>query len=194
MRRRRAPPRGCARSRAFSASPSPRRVGRSKVQSITATCFADVVEHAVVHAVGQHRAFQHEHVGLRLVLGEDVAEVLEARAQAHHALFAQRVDRRVGDLREILPEEVRQRPVVVRQNGERRSHRPSSRWLPCRLPPWARGSARCLPASCRRRAGGAGIPGGRCRGAAPARGRSAAPARRRSRATPRKDGCPRGGR
>ncbi len=80
----------------------------------------DVLHDPLVHAVGQHRAFQHVDVGLGLVLGQDVAEVLEAGLQAHHPRLAQRVDRRVGHLAEVLAEEVRQRPVLVRQHRKRR--------------------------------------------------------------------------
>jgi hypothetical protein len=67
---------------------------------------ADELQHALVHAGGEHRALQHVDVGLGLVLGQDVAEVLEPGAQAHHAGLAQRVDRRVGHLAEVLAEEV----------------------------------------------------------------------------------------
>jgi hypothetical protein len=81
---------------------------------------ADVLDDPPVHAGGQHGAFQHVDVGLGLVLGEDVAEVLEARLQAHHPRLAQRVDGRVGHLAEVLAEEVREWPVLFRQHRQRR--------------------------------------------------------------------------
>jgi hypothetical protein len=57
---------------------------------------------------------------------EDVREVGEARLQAHHMPFAQTVDRRVGDLAEILAEELRDVARLVRNDRERRivAHRP----------------------------------------------------------------------
>ena len=76
--------------------------------------------HPLVHAGGQHRAFQHIDVGLGLVLGQDVAEVLEPGLQAHHRRFAQAVNRRVGDLAEVLAEEVAERAVAVGQHRQRR--------------------------------------------------------------------------
>ncbi len=66
-------------------------------------------DHAVVHAVGEERAGEHVNIGLGFVLRQDVAEVFEPRGEAHHPAFAQRVDRRIGDLTEVLPEIVRQR-------------------------------------------------------------------------------------
>ena len=42
------------------------------------------------------------------------------RDQRHHQLLADRIDRRVGDLREILLEVVVQQLRLVRQHGERR--------------------------------------------------------------------------
>ncbi len=50
------------------------------------------------------------------ILIQHVLQVAEPRLQAHHAEFAQTVDRRVRHLAEILPEEMAQRAVLVRQN------------------------------------------------------------------------------
>ena len=47
---------------------------------------------------------------------QDVAEIAEARLQPHHAPFAQAVDRRVGDLAEILAEEVDERRGTGRES------------------------------------------------------------------------------
>ena len=74
----------------------------------------------LVHAVGQDRAFQHVDVGLGLVLGQDVAEVLEAGLQAHHRRLPQGVDGRIGHLAEVLAEEVAQGPIALRQHRQRR--------------------------------------------------------------------------
>jgi hypothetical protein len=75
---------------------------------------------ALVHAGGQHRAFQHVDVGLGRVLGQDVAEVLEPGLQAHDAGLPQGIDRRVGHLAEVLAEEVAERTVLFRQHGQGR--------------------------------------------------------------------------
>ena len=52
----------------------------------------------------------HEHVALRPDLG----------LQRHHDRLAQRIDRRVGDLRELLAEVVVERAHLVRQHRHRR--------------------------------------------------------------------------
>ena len=49
----------------------------------------EMAAHAFVHAGRDHRTFEHVHVGLRFVLRQHIAQVAEARFQAHHALFAQ---------------------------------------------------------------------------------------------------------
>ncbi len=76
------------------------------------------LDHAFVHKRRQERAFQHEDIGLGRVGRQYVAEVLEARLQRHARSFAQRIDRRVGHLGEVLAEEVSQRPPLVRQHGQ----------------------------------------------------------------------------
>ena len=70
--------------------------------------------------VAHERAVQHQNLGLAAVLVQHVLEVPEPRLQAHHAEFAQAVNRRVRDLREVLPEEMAQRAVLARQHGRRR--------------------------------------------------------------------------
>ena len=74
---------------------------------------AHVLAPAIIGAIGQDRAVEHQHRGTRLALGQDIAEIAETGLQPHHPAFAQRVDGRIGDLREILPEEVRQWPVSL---------------------------------------------------------------------------------
>ena len=81
---------------------------------------AELFDHFVEFSIANKRAFQNQNFGLRAVFVEHVLEVTEPRLQRHHACFTQRVDRRVGDLREILTEEVRQRTVLFRQNRRRR--------------------------------------------------------------------------
>ncbi len=71
-------------------------------------------------AGGQDRALELEDPGLAGVLVIDVAEIAEAGLQAHHPPFAQRVDRRVGDLAELLAEEVVQPAIVRGQHGQGR--------------------------------------------------------------------------
>ena len=52
-------------------------------------------------------------------VGEDVALAADLRRQRHHAVLAQRIDRRVGDLRERLAEIVVQRPHLLAQHRHR---------------------------------------------------------------------------
>ena len=70
--------------------------------------------------VGQHRAVQLDQPGVRRSFGEDVAPVADVSGQAHHQLLADRVDRRIGDLREQLFEVVEQQLRLVRQHRQRR--------------------------------------------------------------------------
>ena len=51
---------------------------------------------------------------------QNIAEIAKPCAQGHHMAFPQTVDRRVCDLREILPEEVMQSAIAVGQNSQRR--------------------------------------------------------------------------
>jgi len=51
-----------------------------------------VLLHADEHARRNHRALERENLDLTFVLRQHVAEIAEARFQAHHAVFAQRVD------------------------------------------------------------------------------------------------------
>ena len=85
---------------------------------------AHMLAHRREFGVEQDRRFELQDVHLRLLLGEDVAEIAEARLQRHHPPLAQRIDRRVGHLAEILPEEV----VRGRDSG------PRARRSACRRP------------------------------------------------------------
>ena len=63
------------------------------------------------------------HLDLAAGLGPGLQEVrlgADRRAHRRHQLFANRVERRIGDLREQLREVVVQQPRLVRQHGERR--------------------------------------------------------------------------
>ncbi len=66
--------------------------------------------------IGHEGAFQHDDLGLAAVLVEHVLEVAEPGLQAHHPVFAQAVDRRVGHLAEILPEEMAERTVMLAEH------------------------------------------------------------------------------
>ena len=68
----------------------------------------------------QHRRVENEVVALLRRLVEDVAKIAETGAERHHMALAKTVDRRVGDLREILPEEMVKSAIAVRENGQRR--------------------------------------------------------------------------
>ena len=80
---------------------------------------AEGLGQALELAVRDHRAFQGDDLGLARALVEHVLQVAEAGLQAHHPVLAQAVDGRVGDLAEVLPEEVAQRPVEVREHRRR---------------------------------------------------------------------------
>ncbi len=71
-------------------------------------------------AVQQQRALELQDRGLARRLVVDVAEVAVARLEAHHPPFAQRIDRRVGDLGELLTEEVVQAAIARREHRGRR--------------------------------------------------------------------------
>ncbi len=92
----------------------------AKVQSISTTVRAEMRHQLVELRVADKRAVQHQDLGLAAVFVQHVLEVAEPRLQAHHAVFAQAVDRRVRHLAEVLPEEMAQRAVLVRQHGRRR--------------------------------------------------------------------------
>ena len=69
--------------------------------------------------VAQDRLVHHELVGVLGRLVEQVALGADAGAQRHDDRLADRVDRRVGDLREELLEVGEQRRAVVGEDGER---------------------------------------------------------------------------
>ncbi len=70
-------------------------------------------------ALAQHRRIEDDVVD-RLRTGvEDVGLLAELGGQRHHAALAQRIDRRVGDLRERLAEVVVQRPGELAQHRHR---------------------------------------------------------------------------
>ena len=92
----------------------------SKVQSMRALVRAEMGLDRLDLARGQDRALELQDPGLARVLVVDVAEIAEAGLQAHHPPFAQRVDRRVGDLAELLAEEVVQAAIVPGEHGQRR--------------------------------------------------------------------------
>ena len=66
---------------------------------------------------GQHRRWQPQPAALRLRVLEQRRTGPEPRRQAHHEVLAQRVDRRVGDLREALLEVGEQRRRAVHSAG-----------------------------------------------------------------------------
>ena len=86
----------------------------------------------------QDRRFAHHHAAIERRFVEQAAAPAKHRAQRHHRLFAQRIDRRIGDLRESLAEEVGQQPPPRAQHRQRACRRPSIRSLPCHLRPSGR--------------------------------------------------------
>src|SRR5260370_8174512 len=63
---------------------------------------------------------QLQHVTVLGLFRENVALASDVANQRHHNLFANRVNGRIGDLREELLEVVKQRLRTVRQTSERR--------------------------------------------------------------------------
>ena len=70
-------------------------------------------------ALRQHRRIEVDVAHGLGAVGEHIALAPELGRQRHHAVFAQRIDRRIGDLREGLAEAVVQRPHLLRQRGHR---------------------------------------------------------------------------
>ncbi len=68
----------------------------------------------------QNRRFAKEGFAVRGIERQVVAVVAEAGVEAHHPPLAQRVDGRVGDLREILTEEMVERAGAAGEHGQRR--------------------------------------------------------------------------
>ncbi len=65
-----------------------------------------IFHHRPEPAVRNKWAIQRQNLGLATILVQHVLQISEPRLQAHHTEFAQTVDRRVGHLRKILPEEM----------------------------------------------------------------------------------------
>ena len=88
-------------------------------------------QQALEFPVRQHRRFDHHPLGVAARLLEQVELRAQAGLQRHHDLLAQRIDGRVGDLRELLAEVVVQRARLARQHRQRRvvAHR-GDRLLP----------------------------------------------------------------
>ena len=82
--------------------------------------FVHVLAHRLELGVEHDGRLQRQHLALLGAFVEDVAQVAEPRAQGHDVAFAQAVDRRVGDLAEILPEVMVHAAIGVRQHRERR--------------------------------------------------------------------------
>ena len=70
--------------------------------------------------VQQDRRGELDNRELAFILVQDIAEVAETGCQRHHLTLAQRVDRRIGDLAEILAEEMVQPAVGIGQHRHRR--------------------------------------------------------------------------
>ena len=77
----------------------------------------------------ENRAGQTDDACAMVFLRKDVALVADIRRQAHDQLFADRIDRRVGHLREALFEVVEQQLRTRRKNGESRVIAHGSDWL-----------------------------------------------------------------
>ena len=98
---------------------------------------AEIVAHCRKAGIGQDRAVELQQPCLAFVLVENIAEIAEPGLEAHHAVFAQGIDRRA-------------RRAACR--------RPLSRRLPWRPRPSAAGAVRALRAYSLRRPDGAATP------------------------------------
>ena len=76
----------------------------------------EVVEEGLELDRQQQRALQQQDLRLAGRLVVHVAEIAVAGLQAHHPIFPQRIDRRIGHLAELLAEEVMQPAVARRQH------------------------------------------------------------------------------
>ena len=82
-------------------------------------CFSKCSLQPPPFAIGQNRAVEDKDVAILAGFIEDVGKVGKARFQAHHMTLAQAVDRWVGDLAEILAEELADDARLVRNHGQR---------------------------------------------------------------------------
>ena len=82
-------------------------------------CFSKCGLQPPPFAIGQNRAVEDKDVAILAGFIEDVGKVGKARLQAHHMPLAQAVDRRIGDLAEILSEELADDAWLVRNHGKR---------------------------------------------------------------------------
>ena len=70
--------------------------------------------------VGQNRLGHFQPLVRARVAAQQVGARTDHRHQAHHQLFADRVDRRIGDLGEVLLEIIVEQLALLRQHGNRR--------------------------------------------------------------------------
>src|SRR5581483_11562404 len=70
--------------------------------------------------IGEDGCVELQESALARIFVENVAEIAEPRLQAHYPLLAQAVDRRIGYLAEILPEEMVEAAILLGKHGERR--------------------------------------------------------------------------
>ena len=80
----------------------------------------EMIEQRLELRIADKGRIQHQNLCLAAVLVQHVLEVPEPRLEAHHPEFAQTVNRRVRDLRKILPEEMAERAILLGQHRRRR--------------------------------------------------------------------------
>ncbi len=99
---------------------------KTLLQSVCATLKSTVNRHQISVEIAREliplrvaheRAVEHENFGLSRAFVQHVLEVPKTRLKAHNAEFAKAINRRVGNLREVLTEEVAQRAVFLGQNS-----------------------------------------------------------------------------
>jgi hypothetical protein len=95
-------------------------VGRvAEVDALVGVVGIGMVEQGMEAPLGEHRRLDDQPLGVRLGLLEQVLLGAEHRLQRHHDLLAQRIDRRVGDLRELLAERVVERAHAAGEHRQR---------------------------------------------------------------------------
>ena len=77
---------------------------------------AKLFNHRVKFGIAHERTVEHQNLRLAAAFIKHVLQVAKTRLQRHHATFAQAVDRRVCDLREVLTEEVAEWAIGLGQN------------------------------------------------------------------------------
>jgi hypothetical protein len=116
--------------------------------------------------VGEHGLLELEQPALLGGLGEQVALAPETAHQGHHQLFADGIDRRIGDLGELLLEVPKEWVRSARSTRRAARRSPCFRWPLLPVWPWPPAGCACPPGCTRTRAATSVAPGRPTEGAA----------------------------